>query len=134
MERANLYENDTGIPGRVVVTSAYGTLKPRLRYIVDGAEMFVSIEDNPKLLVPKTMIVTIPTHFKGIADWIKINKANLLEFWLDPEMSTCRFIENLVTVNGEKISAFISVGSACLEKNTEIAMAVLDGLRLPYFC
>lgn len=103
MERANFYEEDTEIPGRVVVTSAFVNLKPRLKYIVDGVKMFVSIEDNPKLLYPESMEETIAAYFKGIGDWIKINKENLLEFWYNPEMSLSKFVKNLKTVNGNNI-------------------------------
>ena len=103
MDIANLYEEDTEIPGRVFVTSAYGNLKPRLEYIVDGVKMFVSIEDNPMLLYPESMEETIAAYFKGIGDWIKINKENLLEFWYNPEMSLSKFVENLKTVNGTNL-------------------------------
>lgn len=103
LDIANLYEEDTEIPGRVFVTSAYGNLKPRLEYIVDGVKMFVSIEDNPMLLNPESMEETIVAYFKGIGDWIKINKENLLEFWYNPEMSLSKFAKNLKTVNGNNI-------------------------------
>lgn len=103
LDIANLYEEDTEIAGRVFVTSAYGNLKPRLKYIVDGVDMFVSIEDNPKLLSLKSMVGTIPACFKNIADWIKINMAYLLEFWSDPEMSTFKIAKILKSVNGTNL-------------------------------
>lgn len=103
MDIANLYEEDTEIAGRVFVTSAYGNLKHRLKYIVDGVDMFVSIENNPKLLSLKSMVGTIPAYFKNIADWIKINMAYLLEFWSDPEMSTFKIAKILKSVNGTNL-------------------------------
>ena len=52
----NLYEDVTGIKGRIVISSkSHGQKTPCLRYYVQDIAMSVSIEDNPKAMLPKSL-------------------------------------------------------------------------------
>lgn len=98
VDKANCYKNVTGIPGRVLISSAYPNQSPRLKYKIDNTEITVSIEDNPETLAPKSLKGTFPFKFKGIIEWIRLNKDVLLEYWDDSTMSFSKLARSLKPV------------------------------------
>lgn len=98
VDKANCYKNVTGIPGRVLISSAYPNQSPRLKYKIDNTEITVSIEDIPKTLAPKSLKGAIPSKFKGITEWISLNKDILLEYWHDSTMPYSKLERSLKPV------------------------------------
>ena len=78
----NLYEDVTGIEGRVVINSkSHGQKTPCLRYYVQDIEISVSIEDNPKAMLPNSIDGSVSTKYEGIVSWIILNRDDLLSYW-----------------------------------------------------
>ena len=58
----NLYQDDTGIEGMIMISRKYpGQKTPCLRYYVQDIAMSVSIEDNPKAMLPKSIDGSVST-------------------------------------------------------------------------
>ena len=96
----NLYEDVTGIEGRVVISSkSHGQKTPCLRYYVQDIEISVSIEDIPKVFIPKSLYGRVPTEYHGIVCWILLNRPVLLDYWHNPEYPTNRLLNSLKKLN-----------------------------------
>ena len=96
----NLYEDVTGIEGRVVINSkSHGQKTPCLRYYVQDIEISVSIEDIPKVFIPKSLYGRVPTEYHGIVCWILLNRPVLLDYWHNPEYPTNRLLNSLKKLN-----------------------------------
>ena len=96
----NLYEDVTGIEGRVVINSkSHGQKTPCLRYYVQDIEISVSIEDIPKVFIPKSLYGRVPTEYHGIVCWILLNRPVLLDYWHNPEYPTKRLLNSLKKLN-----------------------------------
>ena len=71
----NLYQDDTGIEGMIMISRKYpGQKIPCLRYYVQDIAMSVSIEDNPKAMLPKSLDGSVSTKYEGIVSWIILNR------------------------------------------------------------
>ena len=96
----NLYEDVTGIEGKVVINrKSHGQKTPCLRYYVQDIEISVSIEDIPKVLIPKSLYGRVPTEYHGIVCWILLNRPVLLDYWHNPEYPTNRLLNSLKKLN-----------------------------------
>lgn len=96
----NLYQDDTGIEGMIVISSKYhGQKIPCLRYYVQDIAISVSIEDNPKAILPKSLDGKLPMEYKRIASWIILNRGVLLDYWGNPEYSTKKLLSSLRKLN-----------------------------------
>ena len=96
MDMVNLDSLDTGIPGYVRISSKYANHNvPRLRYKVDDEEISVSIMESPKVVAPKELKGVIPSKFKGIVEWISLNRDFLIEYWNNPNMLTRELLNKL---------------------------------------
>lgn len=86
LDTANLDEADTGIPGTVFVSTALGSHGPRIKWY-PGAPgrtlpcMIVSIDPEPQVRAdfvgPRLSRPVTPL----LTEWVKLNCAQLLEFW-----------------------------------------------------
>ena len=96
----NLYEDVTGIEGRVVINSkSHGQKTPCLRYYVQDIEISVSIEDNPKAMLPKSIDGSVSTKYEGIVSWIILNRPILLEYLNNAEYPTNCLLNSLKKLN-----------------------------------
>ena len=96
----NLYEDVTGIEGRVVISSkSHGQTTPCLRYYVQDIEISVSIEDNPKAMLPNSIDGSVSTKYEGIVSWIILNRPILLEYWNNAEYPTNCLLNSLKKLN-----------------------------------
>ena len=96
----NLYQDDTGIEGMIMISRKYhGQKIPCLRYYVQDIAISVSIEDNPKAILPKSLDGKLPMEYKRIASWIILNRGVLLDYWGNPEYSTQKLLSSLRKVN-----------------------------------
>ena len=96
----NLYEDVTGIEGRVVISSkSHGQKTPCLRYYVQDIEISVSIEDIPKVFIPKSLYGRVPTEYHGIVCWILLNRPVLLDYWHNAEYPTNCLLNSLKKLN-----------------------------------
>ena len=96
----NLYEDVTGIEGKVVINrKSHGQKTPCLRYYVQDIAISVSIEDIPKVFIPKSLYGRVPTEYHGIVCWILLNRPVLLDYWHNPEYPTNRLLNSLKKLN-----------------------------------
>lgn len=92
----NLCQDDTGIEGMIMISRKYpGKKIPCLRYYVQDIAMSVSIEDIPKVFIPKSLYGRVPTEYHGIVCWILLNRPVLLDYWHNPEYPTNRLLNSL---------------------------------------
>lgn len=95
-----LYQDDTGIEGMIMISRKYpGQKIPCLRYYVQDIEISVSIEDIPKVFIPKSLYGRVPTEYHGIVCWILLNRPVLLDYWHNPEYPTNRLLNSLKKLN-----------------------------------
>lgn len=106
----NLYQDDTGIEGMIMISSKYpGQKIPCLRYYVQGIAMSVSIEENPKAMLPKSLDGRLSTKYEGVVSWIILNRPILLEYWNNAEYPTNCLLNSLKKLNelsGDEIEEF----------------------------
>ena len=96
----NLYQYDTGIEGMIVISSKYhGQKIPCLRYYVQDIAISVSIEDNPKAILPKSLDGRVSTKYGGVVSWIILNRPILLEYWNNAEYPTNCLLNSLKKLN-----------------------------------
>lgn len=95
-DMANLYENLTGVKGRIWVSFQVPRHAPRVKVKIKGEEVSISISDKPEILAPKDC--KHPSWYKEAIEWIKLNKEQLLKFWNDPEIDMYEFIMSLKRV------------------------------------
>lgn len=63
----------------------------RGQYLNERAQMFVSIEDNPRIIIPEG--AKLPDEiWLQIVKWIRLNKEGLLQYW-NGEIGTIEFFE-----------------------------------------
>ena len=70
-----------------------------MRYYVQDIEISVSIEDIPKVFIPKSLYGRVPTEYHGIVCWILLNRPVLLDYWHNPEYPTNRLLNSLKKLN-----------------------------------
>ena len=105
-----LYQDDTGIEGMIMISRKYpGQKIPCLRYYVQDIAMSVSIEDNPKAMLPKSIDGSVSTKYEGIVSWIILNRPILLEYLNNAEYPTNCLLNSLKKLNelsGDEIEEF----------------------------
>lgn len=89
-DRANLDEQDTNVPGTVLISTALGSHGPRVKWYPDRPGrslpcLIVSIGPEPQVRDD-----FLPSHvsrpaFPLVAAWVKLNHAELLDFWAHGE-------------------------------------------------
>ena len=100
VDMANLYQDDTGIDGRIVISSKYPEQEtPCLRYYVQDIEMLISIEDIPHALTPESLYGRVPTKYQDIVCWILLNRPVLWGYWHNPEYTTNKLLSSLKKLN-----------------------------------
>ena len=96
----NLYQDDTGIEGMIMISSKYpGQEIPCLRYYVQDIAISVSIEGNPKAMLPKSLDGRVSTKYEGVVSWIILNRRILLEYWNKAEYPTNCLLNSLKKLN-----------------------------------
>ena len=96
----NLYQDDTGIEGMIMISrKCPGQKIPCLRYYVQDIAMSVSIEDNPKAMLPKSIDGSVSTKYEGIVSWIILNRPILLEYLNNAEYPTNCLLNSLKKLN-----------------------------------
>ena len=100
VDETKLYQDDTGIEGMIMISRKYpGQKIPCLRYYVQDIAMSVSIEDNPKAMLPNSIDGSVSTKYEGIVSWIILNRPILLEYWNNAEYPTNCLLNSLKKLN-----------------------------------
>lgn len=107
---SNLYIEDTGIPGRVIISrKLIGQNMTQLKYCVYDTEFSISIDNMPQVLIPKSLDGKVPAEYIGIVSWIILNRPILLEYWNNAEYPTNCLLNSLKKLNelsGDEIEEF----------------------------
>lgn len=97
----NFPSEDTGLFRDVLICTCQPSEKPLVivckegclkgQYFNERAQTFVSIEDNPRIIVPEG--AKLPDeNWSQIVKWIRLNKEGLLQYW-NGEIDTIDFFE-----------------------------------------
>ncbi len=84
-EMSNLNQRITGLQhGYIFISSSYPNKIARIKYYesMKGKNVSITIENNPKILIGDTTILT-GKHKKQVFKFISINKKILLKYWND---------------------------------------------------
>ena len=107
---SNLYIEDTGIPGRVIISrKLIGQNMTQLKYCVYDTEFSISIDNMPQVLIPKSLDGKVPAEYIGIVSWIILNRPILLEYLNNAEYPTNCLLNSLKKLNelsGDEIEEF----------------------------
>ena len=107
---SNLYIEDTGIPGRVIISrKLIGQNMTQLKYCVYDTEFSISIDNTPQVLIPKSLDGKVPAEYIGIVSWIILNRPILLEYLNNAEYPTNCLLNSLKKLNelsGDEIEEF----------------------------
>lgn len=89
VEFVNLYEEDSGIPGRIFVSTIMGPHGPRVKYSKEtgkGAQSFsVSITADPRLVANSLSERDLNRASPLVIAWVRLNRDALLRFWNEGE-------------------------------------------------
>ncbi|MBE6334241.1 MAG: hypothetical protein E7071_05390 [Bacteroidales bacterium] len=98
-DMSTFYQDVTGLPGKIWISSKYSEHKiPRLKYTIDDEQLVISITKDPHVLAPKKFKGIIPTKFKRIVLWIEENYDILIEYWNNSDLSTKKLVESIKKV------------------------------------
>lgn len=96
------HSEHTGIDRKILICTHQKEMSPLIivcdedqtkEYIWDRAQVFVSIEDNPQIIVPKG--AELPSGiWSQVVGWIRLNKKALLSYWYG-DISTFGFCKKM---------------------------------------
>lgn len=83
-EFANLGEAQTGVPGVIFISSAFGAHQPRVRYSLrpgpDEPGLYVTIAPEPRVSSDQDVHDRLAPR---VIAWVRLNHAELVRFWRD---------------------------------------------------
>lgn len=89
VEFVNLYEKDSGIPGRLFSSTVMGPHGPRVKCFKEtgkGAKGFsVSLAAEPRVVANSLSERDLHRMVPRVLAWAKLNRDALLRFWTDGE-------------------------------------------------
>lgn len=88
-DKANFYQNFTGVDAVIWVSPKYAGHKPRVKITKGESSVSMSIENEPEILTPKSPKLDA-IIINAAKQWIVLNKDILLEYWNDSEFHTKR--------------------------------------------
>jgi len=93
-EMTNLQEEDTGVPGTVLISTAMGAHGPRVKYYLrpgrSQPSFSVSIAEEPRLLTSSLPVRDTRRATPVVIDWVRLNHDALLRFWREGDTWTAR--------------------------------------------
>jgi hypothetical protein len=100
VEMTNLQEEDTGVPGVILTSTAMGSHGPRVKYFVkagrDQPSFSVSIADEPEVLANSFPDRDLRRASPQVKKWVRLNKGALLRFWNEGDGYSIREVVELV--------------------------------------
>ena len=85
VEMANLTEDQTCIPGTVLISTSMGAHGPRVKYFLQPGRsqpsFSVSIADPPAVVANSLPTRVLRQRSPQVIDWVRRNRTELLEFW-----------------------------------------------------
>jgi hypothetical protein len=85
VEMANLTSAQTGVNGTIVISTAMGAHRPRVKYFVlpgrTQPSFSVSVTDTPTVVANSLPARTVRQMAPQVIEWVSRNKDALLDFW-----------------------------------------------------
>lgn len=92
-DKANFYQNFTGVDAIIWVSPKYAGHKPRVKVTKGDDSVSMSIEDEPEILAPKNPKLDVSV-INAVKQWIGLNKETLIGYW-DMEFDTSVLVSKL---------------------------------------
>lgn len=85
VEFVNLYEEDTGVPGMILISTRMGSHGPRVKYFVkngnDDRSFSASIAEEPRVVANSLVTRDLNRASPLVLRWVTINREALLRLW-----------------------------------------------------
>lgn len=79
-DKANFYQNFTGVDAVIWVSPKYAGHKPRVKVTKGDDSVTMSIEDEPEILAQKSPKLDA-SIINAAKQWIALNKETLIGYW-----------------------------------------------------
>ena len=86
-EMANLTEDQTGLPGVIMISTAMGSHGPRVKYFLKPGRhqpsFSVNIASEPRVVANSLSDRDLGRMAQSVIDWVRLNHEALSRFWWD---------------------------------------------------